>query len=80
MKERWSAKWCTITNCFVGTLPRVRVDMGPTHSWVIVQERVLSPLLFYLFRDQLGCGHPSLLSRCPLASLLKFQDRVPVVC
>ena len=45
--------WRTITNFLVGTLSHVRVGDAHSHSWVDTGI------------EQRGCGHPSLLSRCP---------------
>ena len=56
------------------TLSHVRVDGAHSHSCVdtaIAQGRVLLPLLFNLL--QLSCGHPSLLSKRPLTSLVKCK-------
>ena len=78
-----SGMWRTITNFLVGTLSHVRVGDAHSHSWVdtgIAQGRVLPPPAFQSPREQRGCGHPSVLSRCPPASLVKSHVRLPVIC
>ena len=74
--------WRTITNFLVGTISHVRVGEALPllgRHWHRSGARSVTPA-FQSPREQRGCGHPSLLSRCPPASLVKSQVRLPIKC